>query len=122
MDEKKRLHFSKGVTIFSLGFAVVGIAAAATSSVMFGLSETIAAAIIAACGGLAITDIVWYLKKSQAENTMKLYLTSFKEIAQMKNDMSILDNVEEKILSEMQESIDVNLDDATSMIEKQDIY
>ena len=40
----------------------------------------------------------------------------------MKNDMSILDNVEEKILSEMQESIDVNLDDATSMIEKQDIY
>ena len=122
MDEKKRLRFSKGVTIFSLGFAVVGMAAAATSSVMFGLSETIAAAIIAACGGLAITDIVWYLKKSQAENTMKLYLTSFKEIAQMKNDMSILDNVEEKILSEMQESIDVNLDDATSMIEKQDIY
>ena len=122
MDEKKRLRFSKGVTIFSLGFAVVGMAAAATSSVMFGLSETIAAAIIAACGGLAITDIVWYLKKSQAENTMKLYLTSFKEIAQMKNDMSILDNMEEKILSEMEESIDINLDDATSMIEKQDIY
>ena len=123
MDNKKeKFQFSKGVTIFSLFFAVAGISAAAISSIIFGLNETIAAAIIAACGGLAITDIVWYLKKSQAENTMKLYLSSFKEIAQIKNDMSILDNMEEKILSEMQESIEANLDDATSMIEKQDIY
>ena len=123
MDNKKdKFQFSKGVTIFSLFFAVVGISAAAASSVLFGLNESIAAAIIAACGGLAITDIVWYLKKSQAENTMKLYLSSFKEIAQMKQDMSILDNMEDKILTEMEESIDVSLDDATSVIEKQDIY
>lgn len=123
MDNKKdKFQFSKGVTIFSLFFAVVGISAAAASSILFGLNESIAAAIIAACGGLAITDIVWYLKKSQAENTMKLYLNSFKEIAQIKQDMSILDNMEEKILSEMEESIDVSLDDATSVIEKQDIY
>lgn len=122
MDNKKdKFQFSKGVTIFSLFFAVVGISAAAASSVLFGLNESTAAAIIAACGGLAITDIVWYLKKSQAENTMKLYLSSFKEIAQMKQDMSILDNMEDKILTEMEESIDASLDDATSLIEKQDI-
>ena len=122
MDNKKdKFQFSKGVTIFSLFVAVVGISAAAASSVLFGLNESIAAAIIAACGGLAITDIVWYLKKSQAENTMKLYLSSFKEIAQMKQDMSILDNMEDKILTEMEESIDVSLDDATSLIERQDI-
>ena len=121
-NKKDKFQFSKGVTIFSLFFAVVGTSAAAAGSIIFGLSETIAAAIIAACGGLAITDIVWYLKKSQAENTMKLYLNSFKEVALMKQDMSILDNMEEKILSEMQESIDLNLDEATSPIEKQDIY
>ena len=121
MKDEKQFQFSKGVTIFSLIFAVVGITATAVGNVIYGLNETTAAAIIAACGGLAITNIVWYLKKSQAENTMKLYLTSFKEIAQMKQDMSILDSMEEKILSEMEESIDVSLDDATSLIEKQEI-
>lgn len=120
--KKDKFQFSKGVTIFSLIFSIIGISAAAFCSVMFGLSETISTAIITACGGLVITNIVWYLKKSQAENTMKIYLSSFREIAEIKQDLSILDNVEDRILNGMEETIGTALGEATSPIEKQDIY
>ena len=118
---KDKFQFSKGITIVSYLAAIIGITAATLGNLMFDLEETITVAIISICGCITVTNIVWYLKKSQAENTMKLYLSSFKEIAQIKQDVSILDNIEDKILNEMEESIDVSLDDATSLIEKQDI-
>ena len=121
-DEKSNgPQFSKLVIIFCLLTMTLGIIGAVAVYILFGVSESIICSLIAAAGGCGMTAVVWYLKKSQAENTMKMYLSSFKEVAQMKQDISILDNLENKILNEMEESIDVSLDDATSLIEKQDI-
>ena len=121
-DEKSNgPQFSKLVIIFCLLTMIIGTGGALVASILFAVPESILCALIAAAGGCGMTAVVWYLKKSQAENTMKMYLSSFKEIAEMKQDMSILDNMEEKILGEMEESIDMTLDDATSLIEKQDI-
>lgn len=121
-DEKSNgPQFSKLVIIFCLLTMIIGTGGALVASILFAVPESILCALIAAAGGCGMTAVVWYLKKSQAENTMKMYLSSFKEIAEMKQDMSILDDIEEKILGEMEESIDMTLDDATSLIEKQDI-
>ena len=121
-DEKSNgPQFSKLVIIFCLLTMTLGTIGALAAYILFAVSESIICALIAAAGGCGMTAVVWYLKKSQAENTMKMYLSAYKEIAEMKQDMSILDSMEEKILEEMEESIDMTLDDATSLIEKQDI-
>ena len=121
-DEKSNgPQFSKLVIIFCLLTMILGASGAVAAHILYGVPESIICSLIAAAGGCGMTAVVWYLKKSQAENTMKMYLSSFKEVAQMKQDISILDDLENKILNEMEESIDTSLDDATSLIEKQDI-
>ena len=79
-DENKPMQFSKTMVfaVISLGF--IGMIAATILTLFFALSEVIAGAIIACCSTIIITSLVWMLKKSQAENTIKLYLYSYKEI------------------------------------------
>ena len=69
---------------------------------------------------------MWNLKKSQAENTIKIYLSAYKEIVALKKENNedveeFLSDSENSLLQKMNTSIDVSMDDATELIEKQEI-
>ena len=72
--------YSKVVTFMCVMITIASFLIAVIGSTFFMLSETVAAALITAGGCLGVTAVVWNLKKSQAENTIKLYLYSYKEI------------------------------------------
>lgn len=95
--------------------------------IALGLNETIASATIAACGCIGATSIVWYLKKSQAENTVKIYLSAYEKILNLKQKMQedtsdTFLQMENNILNKLDNNLSNAMDEATSSIEKQDIY
>jgi hypothetical protein len=126
-DEKSNgPQFSKLVIIFCLLTMVLGILGAVAAYILFGVSESIICSLIAAAGGCGMTAVVWYLKKSQAENTMKMYLSAYKDIASFKvangeDAEETLNQVEDNLLYKMGYAIDANLDEATSPIENQNM-
>ena len=70
---------------------------------------------------LGSTAVIWNLKKSQAENTIKIYLSAYKEIIELKQDDSLINDMEEQIITKIDGCIEENLNDATTLIEKQEI-
>lgn len=126
-DENKPMQFSKTMVfaVISLGF--IGMIAATILTLFFALSEVIAGAIIACCSTIIITSLVWMLKKSQAENTIKLYLYSYKEILKLKKENGedtsmMLQNMEDNVAMQLDSVINSGLSESTSPIERQDVY
>lgn len=118
-----RPQYSKIIILICLVVATLSFIAAFLGSFLM-LPETVAAALIAAGGTIGMTAVVFYLKKSQAENTIKLYLYSYKEILKLKKedgDMEFIDMAGEGMLNKINNTLDVALDDATSPIERQDV-
>lgn len=116
-------QYSKVIIFICLVVATLSFIAAFLGS-FFMLSETVATALIAAGGTIGMTAVVFYLKKSQAENTIKLYLYSYKEILKMKKedgDLEFIDMAGEDMLNKMNSTLDTALEDATSPIEKQEV-
>lgn len=119
-------QFSKITTILCILLAALCVIIAPILAINFGLSETIATAIVAAGGTLGATAVVWNLKKSQAENTIKIYLSAYKEIVALKKENNedveefLLDS-ENSLLQKMNTSIETSMEDATELIEKQEI-
>ena len=117
-------QYSKVITFMCIVIAIISFLVATAGATFFMLPESVAAALITAGGCLGVTAVVWNLKKSQAENTIKLYLYSYKEILKLQkedSDLEFIDIAEDKILSKMENALDVALDEATSPIERQDI-
>lgn len=117
-------QYSKVITFMCIIVAIISFICALIGSIFFMLSETVAAALIASGGCLGITAVVWNLKKSQAENTIKLYLYAYKEILNIKKedgDLEIIDLAADSVLNKMNSTLDIALDDATSPIERQDV-
>ena len=85
------------------------------------LATEICISLITAAGALGSTAVVWNLKKSQAENTIKIYLSAYKEIIELKQDDSLINDMEEQIITKIDGCIEENLNDATTLIEKQEI-
>jgi hypothetical protein len=113
-------QFSKIMVIITMLLAIAGIAMA----VSFEMPESVAIAIIGICGTMATTSMIWNLKKSQAENTMRIYMSTYKEILKLKQEYGNTEECSELIGSmeqNMQGKIDTNInesiDDANSMIE-----
>ena len=122
----KNFQFSKLIVITCVILAIVGISFAATCSII-GLSEVVASAIITASGCMGITSIVWYLKKAQSENTVKIYLGAYKEILQLKtkageDGFETIDQMESDILGKLNSNLSMAMDEANAPIERQDIY
>lgn len=122
----KKIQFSKLIVLMCILLMIVGITVALWATVIFCLPESVAIAIIGASGTLGATAVVWNLKKSQAENTMKIYLSTYKEIIEIKKENNedvslIIDDVENNILNKISYNMDASIDEATSSIEKQDI-
>ena len=110
--------------------AVVGIGVTIWASATLFLAETIACAIVGVCGTLAITSVVWMLKKSQAENTMKIYIAAYERISHLESQETkgqseedtflIQEQMKEKLLNGMNNVVDVALAEATAPIERHD--
>lgn len=116
-------QFSKLIVIVSILIAVAGCAAA----IFIHMEEAVSVALIGACGSIAATTIIWNLKKSQAENTMKIYMATYKEILELKQEYNseecseIIENMENNIEEKMNDTINSNIEDATSMIELKEV-
>ena len=124
LGDENGLQYSKVMTFLCVMVAIVSFVIAVFGSMWFMLSETVAASLIAAGGCIGVTAVVWNLKKSQADNTIKLYLYSYKEILKLKKedgDLEFIDMAGEDMLNKINNTLDVALDEATSPIERQDI-
>lgn len=115
-------QFSKVITIICLILMVSACMAVA----IFPLSETVSAALIASFGCLGVTSVVWLMKKSQTENTVKIYMSAYKEIIEYKREMGdcseeLIDSIENDMLDKMNGTLNDALYDSTSLIEKQDV-
>lgn len=118
-------QFSKIIVALCIGLSILGVTVAATLGI-FGISDVIATAIVSACGCMGITSIVWYLKKAQSENTVKIYLNAYKEILSLKfkngeSNSEIINQMEDEMLCKLNSNLHMAMDDANSLIERQDI-
>ena len=123
------IQYSKILILLCLLLAVVGIGVTIWASATLFLAETIACAIVGVCGSLAITSVVWMLKKSQAENTMKIYIAAYERISHLESQTTeqseedaflMQQQMKEKLLNGMNNVIDVALAEATAPIERHD--
>lgn len=125
------IQYSKILILLCLLLAVVGIGVTIWASATLFLAETIACAIVGVCGSLAITSVVWMLKKSQAENTMKIYIAAYERISHLESQETtgqseedaflMQQQMKEKLLNGMNNVINVALAEATSPIERHDV-
>ena len=124
------IQYSKILILLCLLLAVVGIGVTIWASATLFLAETIACAIVGVCGTLAITSVVWMLKKSQAENTMKIYIAAYERISHLESQETkgqseedtflMQEQMKEKLLNGMNNVVDVALAEATAPIERHD--
>ena len=122
----KTFQFSKIIVISCITLSIVGILLATILSII-GLSEVVASSIIGAYGCMGITSIVWYLKKAQSENTVKIYLGAYKEILQLKTQagedrINTIEQMESEMLGKLNSNLSMAMDEANASIERQDIY
>ena len=117
------MQFSKIIVIASY---ILMIASLVVALFIPGFSETLLITIIGGCSTILATTLIFYLKKSQAENTMKIYLSAYKQIVDIKKENNedidiFLENAENNILNKLNNNLDNVMDDATTIIEKQNI-
>ena len=114
-------QFSKLITILCVLIAIVTLIVIPILAIYWELAAEICISLVTAAGTLGSTAVVWNLKKSQAENTIKIYLSAYKEIIELKQDNSLINNMEEQIITKIDDCVEENLNDATTLIEKQEI-
>ena len=125
--DNNKIHFSKIVIILCLIFAISVCFIAA----FIPMGEGVAIALITAGGGIASTAVVFNLRKSQAENTLKIYLSAYERILELKHNYSNDDNEDEadelcdkldnQILDKIDQTFEEHISDATTILEKQEI-
>lgn len=121
-----KIQFSKLLVGLCFLLAIGGIGFVAYISMVSVIDISIAISIITACGTILATTLIFYLKKSQAENTLKIYLSTYKEIINIKKENNedidnIIEDVENDMMSKMTSTLDDAIYNATSPIERQDL-
>ena len=108
------------MVIISILIAIAGIAVA----ILMEMPESVAIAIIGICGTMATTTMIWNLKKSQSENTMRIYMSTYKEILKLKQEFGnteecneLIDSMEQNIQGKIDSNLNNSIDDANSTIE-----
>jgi hypothetical protein len=117
-------QYSKVITFICIIITIFSFLASLVGCIVYSLPESVAVALITASGGLGATSVVWNLKKSQAENTIKLYVSSYKEILEMKKesgDLEFIDTAEQKMINNLESTFDISMEEATTTIEKQEL-
>ena len=114
-------QFSKLITILCVLIVIVTLIVIPILAIYWELATEICISLIAAAGTLGSTAVVWNLKKSQAENTIKIYVSAYEGIIELKQDNSLINNMEEQIITKIDDCVEEHLNDATTLIEKQAI-
>lgn len=124
--KEKKFQFSKMLVTLINIFSIAGIGCVLYLATLYGLDSTVSASAIAACGCITSTSVLFSLKKAQAENTMKIYLGTYKNILELKKEngedgLDILMDAETNMLDKVNTTLNNSIDEATSPIERQDI-
>lgn len=129
MSENKmeQIQFSKLMVLFAIVFSMFFI----TISLIIALcapdlDPLITTSVIGVCGTILATTFVWYFKKAQAENSVKIYVGAYKSIIKFKQkyklkDDELCDKLENSILQNLDDVAESHMDDATTVLEKVEV-
>lgn len=125
--KEKRFQYSKVLVSSVVLISLIGIFISIILAWIYQLDSTVACAAITLFGGIIATAVLFSLKKSQAENTVKIYLGAYKDILEMKKQYSedsseLVNNLEMNVLGKVETTLNTSLDEATAPIEKQNVY
>ena len=143
MKEKKHIQYSKTIPVLTGLLFCICLYKAFTVDYSTVLDVSIYASALTISGGLLGSSIIFYLRKSQAENVFKIkielykqasreklyyneemiklksrYMLSEEEMMELEND-SAMDGFVDSALSDVTSTTDNAMDDATTQIELQ---
>lgn len=124
-DNNKKYQYSKVIVLVSILFSLIGMVGMVIISILLEIDSSVLVTTIGALGTICVTSLVWSLKKSQAENTAKIYISVYREIDELKRKNSpedadeFLEQAEQSITGQLLSNIDNSMSDATSLIERQ---
>ena len=123
----EQMQFSKLMVLFSIIFSIFFLCIAIIVALVAPeLDPMITTAIITMCGAIIATTFVWYFKKSQAENSVKIYVGAYKSIMKLRqkygleND-ELCDRIENSVLQNLDDVAESHMDNANEIIEKVEV-
>lgn len=121
------IQFSKIIVIFAVVFSIFFLCIALIMALAAPeLDPMIITAVVGICGGILATTFVWYFKKAQAENSVKIYVGAYKSIIKFRqkygldND-NICDRIEESMLQNLDDISEAHMDNANELLEKVEV-
>ena len=115
--KKEKLQFAKKVVVSTTIIFILSIISALIWS-WLDKSTDVFMYIIPSTGGVWGASIIWYMKKSQLENGIKIQLGMIRELLKIRsefntnNEEEYIDEIREKTEYRMQEKVDEFIDDA----------
>ena len=123
----EQIQFSKLMVLFSVIFSVFFICIAIIVALAVPeLDPAVMTAVIAVCGTILATTFVWYFKKAQAENSVKIYVGAYKSIIKFRqkyglNNDELCDKIEDSMLQNLDDVAESHMDNATELLEKVEV-
>jgi hypothetical protein len=90
------------------------------------LDPMVMTAVVTMCGAILATTFVWYFKKSQAENSVKIYVGAYKSIIKFRqkyglNNDELCDRIENSMLQNLDDISEAHMDNAHELLEKVEV-
>jgi len=125
--EVEYIQFSKIIVIFAVIFSIFFLCIALIMALAAPeLDPMIVTSVIGICGAILATTFVWYFKKAQAENSVKIYVGAYKSIIKFRqryglNNDDICDRIEESMLQNLDDISEAHMDNAHELLEKVEV-
>lgn len=123
----EQIQFSKLMVLFSVIFSVFFLLVALIITLAVpDLDPMVMTAVVTMCGAILATTFVWYFKKSQAENSVKIYVGAYKSIIKFRqkyglNNEELCDRIENSMLQNLDDVAENHMDNANELIEKVEV-
>ena len=123
----EQMQFSTLIVIFSIFFSVFFLLISLIIALAVpDLDPMIMTAVITMCGAILATTFVWYFKKSQAENSVKIYVGAYKSIIKFRqkyglNNDELCNRIEDSMLQNLDDVSEMHMDNANEIIEKVEV-
>ena len=125
--EVEYIQFSKIIVIFAVIFSIFFLCIALIMALAAPeLDPMIVTSVVGICGTILATTFVWYFKKAQAENSVKIYVGAYKSIIKFRqryglNNDDICDRIEESMLQNLDDISEAHMDNAHELLEKVEV-
>ena len=126
-SQRQQYQFSKIMVTFAILFSTFFLTASLVLSVIVkDLDPMIISTLIGSCGVIMATTFVWYFKKAQAENSVKLYVSAYKRIITFRQKLgleteNLCDRIEEALIQNLDDVAESHMDNANEPIEKVEV-